>query len=301
MNTENSYFQFPLFLLRDLFKDKNKTLNDILRYGLYSFAEKIQPNIDDVIRQMMYCYYRKQNDLPNKLLKLIEYHIEEGNITIDEDYNGFDGSEFNPDADSEIRNLFLEEPNFYNMAFDWYRIQQSYKYFNVNGNYQNAIDVGSKIHSSIPAGEPMPMINKNQLFEFRDKEKTEFELMKFAVNIGIRSIIGKKDFIKTNKQMILCRTFGYKSNNNLPKKMPVLFYKYSKRYQIDKVLQSLELENWNLQFYSNHIRGMYIAFKNKISIDKLAEIAETKKMKNRIQDLKNTKKEATKKALNKIA
>ena len=32
--TDEKYFQFPLFLMRDLMTDKNKVLNDIIRYGL---------------------------------------------------------------------------------------------------------------------------------------------------------------------------------------------------------------------------------------------------------------------------
>ena len=294
--TNDRYFQFPLFLLRDLMTDKNKALNNIIRYGLFSFAEKINPNMNEVIRQLMYCYYRDRADMPNDLIKLID-----GHVNTDEDYNGFNGTEFKPEYETEqLIEIFQSDSKFEAMAIEFYKIRQAYSFIGVTGNYQNCLSVGRQIQANIQKGEPMPMIDKNQLFEYRDSEKTEIELMQFAVNIAIRSIIGEKNYSKTNKEMILCRAFGYKTKNHLPETMPDIFRKYLNRYHIDKVLQKIELGNWNLIFYANNMRGMYIGFKSKISLEKLIEIAEMKREKKKLEDLKQAKKIAQEKVLKKI-
>ncbi len=294
--TNDRYFQFPLFLLRDLMTDKNKALNNIIRYGLFSFAEKINPNMNEVIRQLMYCYYRDRADMPNDLIKLID-----GHVNTDEDYNGFNGTEFKPEYETEqLIEIFQSDSKFEAMAIEFYKIRQAYSFIGVTGNYQNCLSVGRQIQANIQKGEPMPMIDKNQLFEYRDSEKTEIELMQFAVNIAIRSIIGEKNYSKTNKEMILCRAFGYKTKNHLPETMPDIFRKYLNRYHIDKVLQKIELGNWNLIFYANNMRGMYIGFKSKISLEKLIEIAEMKREKKKLEDLKAAKKTAQEKVLIKI-
>lgn len=298
---KDTYFQFPLFLLRDLMTDKNKSLNNIIRYGLYSFAQKINSNLNEVIRQLMYCYYRKENDLPNDLINLIDSYVDKKLIDLDECYCGFNGTEFNPEEEiKQIQLIFETDSNFMNKAINFYLIRQSYSFIGINGNYQNCIKVGEQIQNSISKGEPMVMINKSQLFKFRDEEKTEFELMQFALNIGIRSIIGEKDFVKTNKQMILCRAFGYISNKHLPKTMPDIYWKYNIRYQYEKVKTELEIGNWNLIFVSNRTHGIYVGFKNKITYDKLSEITEMRKRKNKVEDLKAVKKAAQEKAIKKV-
>jgi hypothetical protein len=149
----------------------------------------------------------------------------------------------------------------------------------------------------------MPMISKSLLFDFRDNEKKEIDLIQLVSYIAVKSILGVKSFVKTNKMHIVCRMFGYSSVKHLPVKMPTninsLFLKYSNRYHIDKVLMQLEL-NWNVITYSNKIRGMYIAMSNKTSIEQLALLAETRKHKNRIAEHKKKKKEATAKALEQL-
>ena len=318
MESKETYLQFPLFLIRGLFTDKEKTINDIIRYGIYRFAKRQKFNLYDVAKQLMYSYYRKQGDLTNDLLKTIEGYISNEMIDIDEDYNGFVGAlnQFNPGtAIEQLLNIFgynamtdeINEENcdndFYSKAIEFYQIKQAYNFLGITGDYDNCLKVGKQIEKTIPEHEPFPPISKSLLFDFRDKEKTEFDLMQFAAYISIRSILGTKTYCRTNKEMIVCRMFGYASKKHLPDKMnPAindLFSKYSKRYHIDRLLQHLEI-NWNVLTYSNNIRGMYVANKKKITISELALIAQTKKKKNQIAKLKEEKREATEKALQQL-
>lgn len=301
MKQDDKYFQFPLFLLRDLWTDKHKALNNIIDYGLYYFAVKSKYDKENVARQLIYCYYRERDNLTNDLIVLIDEYAENGQIDIDEGYSGFVSDIKYAETETEqLLQIFETDSDFENKAIEFHKIRQAFKFIGVTGNYYSALRIGKKIHSMIPAGEPMPMVNKHHVFEFRDNDKTELELMLFAANIAIRSIIGTGTHAKTNKAMILCRSFGYKSIKQIPDKMPEVYKKYSNRYHIDKVLQYLMLYNWNLIFYSNNMRGIYVGIKNRISLEELIETAERKKKKNKLQALKAKEKAIKEKVLIKI-
>lgn len=302
MKEDDKYFQFPLFLLRDLWTDKRKALNNIIEYGLYYFAVKSKYDKENVARQLMYCYYHERANLTNDLSVLTDEYAENGQIDISEEYCGFvyDDINYAETETEQLLQIFKTDSDFENKAIKFYKIRQAFKFMNLKGNYKYTVEKGKKIHSMIPAGEPMPMVNKYHVFEFRDNEKTELELMLFAANIAIRSIIGTSTHAKTNKEMILCRSFGYKSIKHVPEKMPEVYKKYSNRYHIDKVLQHLKINNWNLIFYSNNMRGLYVGIKNRISLENLIETAEMKKKKNKLQALKAKEKAIQEKVLKKI-
>lgn len=304
--SDERYLQFPLCMLRNLLTDRKKTIDDIIDFGIYHFSKSVKYDLSEVARQMMYCYYRKQGDLTNDLRRMIQRYIDSENIYFDEDYNGFAGSEFNPVLELEqILRLFENDNNFKEKAIEFYQIRQacSRDLLNITCDFDNCLRRGKEIERTIPEGEPYPSINKSLFFDFRDHEKTEFDLMQFACYIAIRSILGEKPYCRTNKEMILCRAFGYKSNKHLPATMhpdiKELFDKYNKRYHIDRILQSLEL-NWNILIYSHNIRGLYIGLSKKITLESMIVQAETKKKKNQIDALKKQKDEAREKALQQL-
>lgn len=303
MASNERYIQFPLLLIRELFTDKRAVIDNIFNYGIYKYSTKLNFKVYDVARQLIYAYYRKRSDLSKDLLMAIENYIDEEKIDIDEDYNGFVGTN-NFVAETEIQQileLFEGDKDFKDMAIEYYQIHTSLYSLNLIDKYpNNTLKQGKKIDSTIPDREPFPMISTSLLFDFRDNNKTEFDIAQFAAYIAVRSILGKKSYCRTNKQMIVSRMFGYASNKQmqgtLKPAIKDLFNKYSNRYHIDKVLQQLEL-NWNVITYSSNMRGLLIGIKNKTSIDALALIAENRKLKNKISKLKDAKREAKEKAL----
>jgi len=251
----------------------------------------------------MYVYYRQTSDLPNDLHKHIQNYIDAGQIDLDYDYNGFNGNEFNPVQEIEcILKLFNTDKDFKTKSIELYQIKIATSFLGFKPNYENTLKKGKKIDSAIFDKEVMPMVNKNLLFDFRDNNKTEFDLIQFASFIAIRSIIGTKHYCFTNKKMIIARMFGYKSLKDLPEKLPSIIEqlqcKYSKRHHFDKLVQSLEMNNWNVMFYSNHMRGYWVGIRsaNFKEVD-IALIGETKKLKNKIDAHKKFKSDAKNEAL----
>jgi hypothetical protein len=305
--SDERYLQFPLCMLRNLLTDRKKTIDDIIDFGIYHFSKSVKYDLSEVARQMMYCYYRKQDDLTNDLRRMIQRHIDSENIQIDDDYNGFSGSEFNPETEiGQITELFDADNNFREKAIEFYQIRQAFSFLGIIGNFDTCLKRGKEIERTTPKGEPYPSINIKRIFEFLEQEKTEFDLMQFACYIAIRSILGKKPYCRTNKEMILCRAFGYNSVKHLPATMnPVikeLFDKYKKRHHIERILQSLKL-SWNILIYGRNVHGLYIGLKNlkkNITLANMISYAETKKKKNQIAELKKQENEAREKALQQL-
>lgn len=159
------------------------------------------------------------------------------------------------------------------------------------------------IEKVIAKNEPYCMINRNLVFEFRDKEKTESEIAQLAMFIAMRSILGQKLHCKTNKQLIVSRMFGYKDAKHAGTCMNIaireFIRKYLNRYHFDKIKEELEL-NWHIVTYSNHIRGLYISIKQDTDHNRLALVAETNKKKHKLNALRAKKKEAKEQALKQL-
>lgn len=292
------YFQFPLMALRDLFINKNKTLNDVIDWGLYGYSKKIKYELADVAEELLKYYNQEKENLSKVLLDKIEYFIKNGLLEIEND--GADSfsieTVFKNEANYEqILSLFETNPDFMNKAIRYYQIRKAYKFLGIIGNYHDCLTEDEKIEGKIPEHEPYPSINKDLVFDFRDNNKTEFELMQFAFYIAFRSIIGKQEYCRTNKKMILSRALGYcnitqfsQENNSI---INSLYAKYNKRYHFRNVLNQLELK-WGIITYSYHIRGMYVGLREKITLDDMAFFAERNKKRYKIEQLKKEKYDA---------
>ena len=296
------YLQFPLFLLNEIFTDKEAAINDILKYGIYNYSTKFEVKPYEVAKQLIYDLYR--GELSKDLKRQINA-LKSDVIGCNEDYNGFnaDGT-FEPTDEIEVLlEKFADDIQFYKNATEHYRLHLAYQSLGISGNKEQCAKVAKDIRKRIPKAEPMPMINPKFLFEFRDKDKTEYDLIQLVGFIAVKSILGVKKYAKTNKAHIVCRMLGYSSVKHIPDTLTAnikdLLHKYSQRYHIDKLILQLEL-NWNVLTYSNNLRGMYVAISNKTTIEQLALIAETQKQKHKVEALKRAKNEAKEKALQQL-
>jgi len=302
MNEHNNlYIQFPLFLIRGIFADKNAVINKILDYGCYQYSKRLEYSTIDVAKQLIYDLYSdKLGAALTECVKALNSDI----IGCNEDYRGSFafGLDFQPSDEIEEMLTHLDNDNFFTKkAVEYYQMNQVLKSFGINGNIEDMLNKGKQIEMEIPAKEPMPMLNVKMLLNFRDKDKTEFDIAQFMAYMAINSIIGTKQFAKTNKNHIISRMFGFSSIKTIPpnlsKDVRELINKYSKRYQIDKLLRQLELA-WSISTYSYRMRCLYVG-KN-VSLEMMALAGESRRPKVKEERLKKDKDEARKKALRQI-
>ena len=164
-------------------------------------------------------------------------------------------------------------------------------------NSEEVRKIANDVEQLIEKGEPMPMINIKHLLDYIGRDKSEKEKAQLAAYIAIRSIIGKRQYCKTNKLHIIARMFGYASYKIIPELITQatkeLMTKYSNRYHYEKTLQELEL-NWHVVTYGYHVHGLYVGVN--VSLDTLSLAAETRKRKNKLAKLKLEKSDARNKA-----
>lgn len=102
-------------------------------------------------------------------------------------------------------------------------------------------------------------ISRETYWHFRDEESTEFERALLLAYLAVKSMVGKRDMIKTNMTAICSRMDG----NTKPKRAVELsegVTKYLNRYWSNKLLSAL-YEKRGVTFYggnsSHKVRGFY--------------------------------------------
>lgn len=303
MNNDVRYFQFPLFLLRDLFIDHKATMDKIMDFSLYHYTKKMQCTEENVARQILYGMLRR--GLQGEFEKKVRQCIANGSLDNYEGRDEFNEEGFAVDDDmGDILLLLSRDPEFRKLAYAWYRMKQSFDFYRLEGNFESTFRKGAMIENSIPVKEPFPMLNKKLALDFYENDKSETDLAQLAMYIAIHSILGTKPYCRTNKQMIVSRMFGYSSGKQVPQIMnPLvseLYEKYTNRYHFDKILKELQ-QDWHIVAFSRNIRGMFVGNGTKITLAELIEIALKSKKSYKEQKLRDEKHRAYRKALGKIS
>jgi hypothetical protein len=203
-----------------------------------------------------------------------------------------------------LRDLHINSKRFFDDAFDVglylysktlkgseeKRYKDSLHFFGMTqSNFRNGIVTAKQFLNRIPNKYPTTGIEKDMLFDYYKNDKSDFDIICLSAFLGIKSIIGKKPYDKTNKSLIHARMFGYTTAKELPAELTPLQEKYKLRYQMDKILTELEI-NWHLKILWNHNRGFYLSFD--LSYDELAMLIEKSKQDSKIQQLKESKRKA---------
>ncbi len=275
------FIQAPISLMKGMLTNRHECINEIFNYGIPAFAKLIRYDLSAVAKQLIYEYYR--GDPGAALTKMTTKYVEAGKIDLDEDYNGFHNKTFEPENEMEsILKLFHSDIRFKELAVELYQYKQAVSILGLKiENIGKFVMQVEKKNLSF-TGEPMAMFNIKVLFDYRDNEKDEFEVVQLLAYSAINSILGKKKYVKTNKQMILARMLGFSNskalNSKLSEQQQSIYEKYSIRYWFDKLKNALEL-NWHVRTYSNNMRGLHITTNSKMTIQELADIAEGKKAK----------------------
>lgn len=240
------YMQFPLCLLQELTKDPKRTFELMLSYGVAYYAKSVKYSYQDVCKQVMYDFYRNQDSLPNALVHFINM-----NISIDQDYNGFNGKDFNPETEmQELEEAFSTNAEIRDLSVNHFQMNQAVFFYNLNKIDRteriNHVESLKNKHEALHGKQPMPSVNKELLFTFRDNpQNIDF----FAAYVAIKSLIGRHNFTATNREIIVMRMVGAKSKEALEyalkdKNLKAVYSKYILRYWFDKLMVELITRNF---------------------------------------------------------
>jgi len=104
------------------------------------------------------------------------------------------------------------------------RMKNAIDYFNVafytdgqkntSDALNNAIKDAKRVENSITKKVSHVSLNLDIFWDFYKYEKSEFEIACFCAFCAIKSILGNKDYVKTNKQLVISRMFGKSGKKN---------------------------------------------------------------------------------------
>ena len=142
-------------------------------------------------------------------------------------------------------------------------------------------------------------ISKEMLFKHLDSIDSggtisDNELIQLLGFLAVKSILGKNSFKKMTSIFLLSRMSGNNKQVKLDL-LPDFIIRKMNDYQIRKLKGSL-CDSWGMVHYSRNMRGFYIGYKGKVTIDHLALIAERGKKKSKDQLRAKAEKEAQEKA-----
>ena len=277
---EARYIQFPISLMRNLTEKPKQTLEQILHFGIYHYSTRVNYKPEALPTQFIYWTYRKQ--LPRNLSQM-KANINWEYLGQDDDYNGFTGDNFNPCEEEleEVKHALERDELLLSESTEFYRFQLALRCLNLSAP-PFALENGREMVKNQVKGEPMPMVNTSLLMDFYKKDKDSFQVEQLAAYIGLKSILGKTPYCKTNKNLIRARMFGYSRFKDVPEEVrqSTSFKKYEIRYQIDKLLNYLR-DDWYVKTYSKNMRGMMIAVGDNVSYETIVNAAHNSKRKSK--------------------
>lgn len=188
---------------------------------------------------------------------------------------------------------FIEDLNEYEETEEE-RFKRSASWLNVKlANLDYALSQGKQLHSRYRNSKVYTGLNTDIFWDFYKNDKTDYIWECLFAFLALKSIIGKKQYAKTNNQMLFTRMAG---------KEKVKDYQALKgfdftRYHLDKIKTELQI-NWGLKYYSRYTKGFYVGFD--INLEELVFEAERRKESMKINVLKADKKSALNIALTKI-
>lgn len=307
MKKETKYVHFPVNMIPSIISDTDKTIETAICYGVIRYSEKLEVELEEACRQLMYCFYRQKDTIPLWLIDKVLDRINVGSLSIDEGYSQFTDTSFEPASELEdLKKILDEDEGFKESIIQFHRVRQSLWFFDLSSRFsiQYVINTGMKIKNNLQSKEPIVSANLDVLLSFcKNENKNENDKIHFIGFLAIKSIIGEKEFVKTNKKLILARMMGFKTYldiepDKLNEPQSYIFERFSHRYHMDNLITMLELD-WHLITYSNKVRGIYLAI-DKISLDDLALYVEKQKKKARLIELKKMKNEAKNKAIKRL-
>ena len=95
------------------------------------------------------------------------------------------------------------------------RMKESSDFFNIKfGNIERAMQKAKEIHNSVKKGTPFASVRLKMLWDYYDNPKKEADIAYFCAFCAIKSILGNKEYIKTNKSLVIARMFGLVDTKN---------------------------------------------------------------------------------------
>lgn len=288
------YSHVPTQMIRNFVTDTEQTITNIVNYGALTFSKtnKVDEQGDDYFfGQFIYMYHNDPANLPDDLFSQMDDYENDGDYMVDR--NGFDkeGEFDSASAVEELRLILKDDDELRDEILQFCKFRFAHDFYNLTSNLVEAYKWAKSVEKTIPAKTSTVMINTSSMFDFLINKKTEKEKMRFAVYMGVCSIMGEKKYMKTNKDLIFARALGYHSVAEITAASPELWQKYNSRRRIITFLEKLETEKKIVFYTTKTIRGIYVGYFGKTTFGKMVENIQSKKIESSAENKRREKRE----------
>lgn len=246
MNDEKKkYITFALPMIRSIFVNPQNAINEIFMYGCYRASLNMEANRFNAYRQLLHCAMSKelQYYVPTNLMQLVidsldgadpedmrdDYMAKNGSGTIDENLVDDFIVTHGEKRDGEV--------------MEWYKFMQAADVLGILGNKRNFLETGRKYNKIYGRGEVPVSVSVDFLFRLRDSIRTEYDRVRCAMYLAIRSLCANGVAVTTS-QAIQWRMMGCRNKQELDKvlkdkKIKSVWEKYATRRQYRTLLNDL--------------------------------------------------------------
>ncbi len=288
------YYHVPIQLIRGFVTDTEQTITNIARYGALTFSrtDKVNDLGDDYFfGQFIYLLNNEQDNVPGDLIHQMR------NFSCDRNGFGKDGEWEPVEAVDDLKH-YLSDDELKDEILDFCKYRFAYNFYYLSFGLIDSYMWAKSMEKTIPLKTSTVMVNENSLMDFIWQKKTEKEKMKYAVYVGICSIVGKKKYSKTNKDLIFARALGYHSVAEITDDK--LWEKYNTRRRIITFLEQLENDKKVVFYTTKTMRGINVGYHGKITFTKMVENIQTKKMDNSAEKRRQEKRAIEQRIIEKL-
>jgi len=249
------YIQFPLCTLALFHESPVETLKNIVAYGISYRTKNLHYNDHDVIRQMIYDYYRGvlyseslREELDSDSM-LNSDDLSDGRWLFDPE----DGAFIPDEGDlTDLYRLCGDIPDLRERAVYNYKVTRAIGNRDIDypdiytENRTNIIRTHQEKQKELFGKQPMPSVNTDIIFWFIENPEN---IHLFSAYTAIKSLIGKHDYTATNKDVVVMRMIGAKSNDALSKalknkQLKEIYDHYTIPYQFRRLTETLRDNNF---------------------------------------------------------
>jgi len=296
--TQLKYFQFPLIMLREVHKNYDRAMQDIVNYAIVDFALKQNINQEDAARELIYSYYRDKSGAYEPAMAALADRFEKGHLETYEDYIvfGSDG-EVNHDTVGQVSEYLESDNELRSLAIQNKQLQNIDSFFKIKGSTSNyryhsyqKLKKTIEVHQAKHGRDPHPTILTDLFWDlYQGKDP-----VLFAGYMAIRSIEGHNTYAATNRPTIAGRMAGAKSLAVIEKLKPderAIYEKYTHRYHFNKLIEHL-YRRGILKSVLRQKNWRHIYLSTRLSADELGEAVARQANKRKLNDAISEAKQA---------
>ena len=111
------------------------------------------------------------------------------------------------------------------------RMKEASDFFNINfRDIESGVRKAKDIHKSIKKSTPFASVRLKMLWDYYENPKKEADIACFCAFCAIKSILGNKEYAKTNKKLVIARMFGLIDSGNRKEQEKVFSASAAQRY-----------------------------------------------------------------------